>query len=506
MIPVFDALATRWDREYGDGGVMLQTPGELARIIDRRTVQTPMLTLLDELIMWAFSTPDARLIISVPPQEGKSTRVTKIGTLWALRQDPDRRIGIASYSDDLATDFGRDIRLWINSHDGTEGTHDLGLRISRDSGAAAQWRIAGYHGGVRCAGITGAFTGKALEALVIDDPLKDRVQAESDSYRKLAWDFWLNVGAPRLAPGAPVIVIMTRWHEDDLAGRLVAAEDGHLWRVVNIPAQADHRPERGETDPLGRQPGQFLVSARGRTPEQWEAIKKRSGTRVWNSLYQGNPSPDSGNVWKRHWWKTYRQRLWTVDPVSGSFKADPDLAVTMSWDMAFKDSKSSDWVVGQVWGKRGSDIFLLDQVRDRMSFTETVARLKALVAKWPDAAAKLVEDKANGSAVLDTLKSSIPGLIAINPTDSKYGRAVAVAPFLEAGNVWLPSDEVALFAGDAGAAALVDEASAFPYGRNDDMVDATSQALARLLLNPGDGFLDWLKRRAEQREEAVTGG
>jgi predicted phage terminase large subunit-like protein len=473
-----------------------ETPGDLAAAVDRTTVQTPALDLIDEALVWAYSTPDARLLISLPPQEGKSSRVTKNGSLWALARNPETRIGIASYAQSLAEGFGRDIRNTITTFNGDEGTLDLGLRIAPDYGSARRWQLDGHRGGVVCVGIGSGLTGRPLDALVIDDPFADAEQAGSAYYRGRVWDWWQSVGAPRLAPGAPVIVILTRWHEDDLAGRLVAAEDGARWRVINISALADHDPEKGESDPLGRAPGEWLESARGRTVADWEQIRIQSGSRVFTALYQGRPSPDAGNVWQRHWWRRYNVPLWSQHPDHPeAFIVRECDEMVMSWDMAFKDTKSSDYVVGQVWARRGADVFLLDQVHKRLSFTDTLVAFTALAARWPQATRKLVEDKANGSAVISTLKSKIPGLVAVNPTDSKYGRATAVAPFVEAGNALLPGPEIALFDPEA----LIDEAAGFPNAAHDDQVDATSQALAELLLD-GTGaqaWLEWAKRQAQ---------
>lgn len=471
------------------------TPGELAALVDPTTVQTPALDLVDEAIQWAYNTRDARLIISMPPQEGKSSRLTKVGSLWALAGNPELRLGIVSYSQPLAEGFGREVRNWITNNDGTDGTFDIGLRIARDYGSAKRWQLDKHRGGIVCVGIGGGLTGRPLDALVIDDPFADSAQASSAYYRNRVWDWWQSVGSTRLAPGAPIILILTRWHEDDLAGRLVAAEDGDRWRVINIPALADHDPAKGETDPLGREPGQWLTSARGRTAVEWEAIRIQAGVRVFNALYQGRPSPDAGNVWQRPWWRFYEQMLWTLD-ADGAYRVEAD-EVIQSWDMTFKDTKGSDFVVGQVWGRRGARVYLLDQVRKRLTFTETLTAFQALTARWPQAAAKLVEDKANGTAVIDTLRSKIPGIVPVTPTESKYARANAVAPFVQAGNVWLPAPTVAL--PDVDADALVDEAAGFPNGAHDDLVDATSQALARLLLD-GTGaqaWIDYVKRRAE---------
>ncbi len=476
------------------------TPGELAKAIDPAVVQTPALDLIDEALAEAYTTPGSRLIVSMSPQEGKSERVTRTGSLWKLAQDPDTRIGIVSYSQALAETFGRDVRNRIAANSGDEGTLDLGLRIAQDYGSAKRWQLAGRRGGCVCAGVGSSLTGRSLDLLVIDDPIADAVQAGSAYYRDRVWDWWQSVGSTRLSPGAPVCLILTRWHENDLAGRLLEAEDGHRWRVLNIPALADHKPENGEADPLGREPGEWLVSARGRTVAEWEQIRIQAGSRVFASLYQGRPSPDQGNVWQRQWWRYYQSPLWSQHPtVPGAWLVDAD-EVIVSVDCAFKDTKSSDFVVMQTWARRGAMVYLVDQVRKRLSFTDTVTALLALVAKWPQAARKLIEDKANGTAVISLLKSKVPGLVPVNPTDSKYGRATAVAPFIESGNVLLPEPGIGLF----DPAETVEEAASFPNSAHDDIVDATSQALAELLLD-GNGAQAWI-RWAKAKAEAAAAG
>lgn len=478
-----------------------ETPGQLAKAVAPLTVQTPALDLIDDAIVWAHTTPGARLIVSLPPQEGKSERVTKTGSLWALTRNPETRIGIASYSQALAEGFGREVRNWIATYNGEEGTLDLGLRIAADNGSARRWQLDRHRGGVVSVGIGSSLTGRPLDALVIDDPISNAEQASSQYYRDRVWDWWQSVGSTRLAPGAPVIVILTRWHEDDIAGRLLAAEDGARWRVVNIPALADHDPAKGQSDPLGREPGDWLTSARGRTVEQWEQIRIQAGSRVFGALYQGRPSPEAGGVWKRQWWRRYREPLWSQHPdIPEAYLVRDMDEVIMSWDMAFKDTKSSDWVVGQVWARRGADAFLLDQVRKRLSFTDTLTAFIALNRKWPQVTKRVVEDKANGTAVISTLRSKIPGIVARNPTDSKYGRAVAVAPVVEAGNALLPDPLIAMFDTEE----FIDECAAFPNDAHDDQVDATSQALAEMFLD-GTGaqaWLNWAKRKAEEAAAA----
>jgi predicted phage terminase large subunit-like protein len=445
------------------------TPGELAKALDPATRQTAALDLIDAALVDVAEGRCDRLIISLPPQEGKSERCTHYGALFALLRNPDLRIGVVSYDQDTSQRFSYAIRNDILTFDGDEGTIDLGLRLRTDSKAATRWNLAGRKGGVYAVGIGGALTGRPFDMLVIDDPVKDYRAADSTLLSETAWNWWMSVARPRLAPGAPVIVILTRWHEDDLAGRMLAkqAEDEasdlehhDRWRVVNIPAQADHDPGKGETDPLGRAPGEYLDSARGRTREQWEATKAATSARIWAALYQGRPSPGEGALLKRHWWRRYEH----VDGLD---------EVITSWDMTFKDTKGSDFVVGQVWGRKGADAYLLDQVRGRWDFPATCRQVEALAELWPTARTHLVEDKANGPAVIAQLRSKVPGMVPVNPKDSKYARASAVSPFIEAGNAHLPETS---WVDD-----FIEECAAFPIATHDDQVDAMSQALDRLL-------------------------
>ena len=494
-----EIAAQQWEPQAPPADKILKfaTPGDLAKQVEPTTKQTPLMDLLDSTLVDIENRACDRVLISCPPQEGKSTRVTKTGPLWFLLNNPNRRIAIASYNQELANEFGRDIRNMITSNQGEDETFDLGLRIAPDSGAVAKWSLAGHKGSVKSVGIFSGLTGRPVDMLFIDDPVKSEDEANSETYRKRVLSFWQSVGLTRLAPGAPVIIIATRWHEDDLIGTLAKGPDRDRWRVINIPAQADHDPEKGETDPLGREPGEYLQSARDTEEAQrdWEATKIGVGPRVWNALYQGRPSPAEGGIFKRAKWGRYDTPLWVEEGGACRVTGESD-EIIMSWDMTFKASKSSDFVVGQVWLKRGPNVYLLDQVRRRMTFTETVDAFLALVAKWPQASAKLIEAKANGDAVLDVLKAKVPGLIPVTPKESKEARASAVSPFQEAGNVFLPSAELAPW-----VESLIEEAAAFPNGAHDDQVDGLTQALHRLLVRSGQGsaFLTAWKAQAEAR-------
>jgi predicted phage terminase large subunit-like protein len=444
------------------------TAGSLAYELDRTTRNPPHLKLLDQALLDADRGGCKRLIVSMPPQEGKSERLSHYGVLWWLRRHPDHRVVIASNTKELADGWGRAIRNDIVQNPW------LGLTVRQDSRAAGRWQLVGRKGGVYSAGIEGSITGKPADFMVIDDPIKNRKQADSEDFRKACWNFWTDVARTRLHPHSVVIVILTRWHEDDLAGRLV--ENGpDQWRVINLPAVAE------ENDPLGRAPGEPLQSAAGRDLAEYEQIRRDVGARTWQALYQGRPSPAEGGMFKRGWWSYYPASP-AYELPSGEMWVDGPVQLVQSWDMAFKNTATSDYVVGQVWALEGARAFLLDQVHDRMDFVATCQALRALSAKWPQAHAKLVEDKANGPAVISTLRQQVPGLIPVEPDGSKEARAFAVTPFVEAGNVWLPRPENAPWVHD-----FVEELAGFPNASNDDQVDAASQALKRLLIDGAVG-------------------
>lgn len=449
------------------------TPGDMALDLDPKTVQTPALNLIDQALVDVAERRCKRLMLAMPPQEGKSQRTSRRFPLWMLVRNPDLRIAIVSNSHGLARRWGRAIRDDIASH-GSK----LDLTVNPASSAADDWEILGHGGSVFCVGIAGSLTGRPVDLLIIDDPYKNSEQADSEAWKETVQDFWTEVAIPRLGPDSAVVIIQTRWRNDDLSGWLQEREDGVDWRVLNIPAQADHDPNKGETDPLGREPGEFMVSARGRSRDDWEQRKREAGSRSWNALFQGRPSPAEGNIFQREWWQFYGSPQWT-EREDGSRWAHGFDEVITSWDMTFKDTDGADFVCGQVWGRRNMSAYLLDQVHRRMTFVETLQAVRSMAARWPQSTAKLVEDKANGTAVINFLRRTIAGLIPVEPDGSKTARAAAVSPLVEAGNVFLPAPGIAPWVDE-----LIEEAAGFPNSAHDDRVDAMSQALNRLLINP----------------------
>jgi predicted phage terminase large subunit-like protein len=427
------------------------------------------LDVIDGALVDAQDGTAPRLILSMPPQEGKSVRVSRIFALWLLIFNPNRRIAIISYADALARRWGRDVRNLIKNHP------EFGLTLSADTAASNEWALQDYDGGIITSGIEAGLTGRPADVILIDDPIKGQKEADSVTYREMNREWWRTTGSSRLSEDAIVVLVMTRWHEDDLAGWL-QLEYPSTWRVINIPAKADHDPSKGETDLLGRQPGEYMISARNRTPAGWAIREKDAGTRGWQALYQGRPTAAEGGIFKRAWWVFY-DRPRAIEKPDGTWEALGADQVIQSWDLAFKDTSNSDYVAGQVWARRGAQLWLLDLVCERMDFPTTIAAIEAMSAKWPQAVAKVIEDKANGPAVIASLRNTIGGLIAYNPIGSKEARAHAVSPRVQAGDVQLPHP-----LGRPDIVRFINQCANFPNDVHDDEVDAFTQAANHMLL------------------------
>jgi predicted phage terminase large subunit-like protein len=414
-----------------------------------------------------------RLIICAPPRHGKSEIASRFFPAYVFGKYPGLSLIAASYGARLANKMSADVQRIIDSPRYREvfpGTR-IPSRKGRAGGDAGYRRQAdffetvGDRGSYSAAGTSGGITGMGADGcIIVDDPVRSRADADSPVYRENVWDWYQNDLLTRCELGAGMVLIQTRWHEDDLAGRLqerARIGEGCEWETLSFPAIAE-RDEgwRREGDPLF--PERIPLA-------KLEAFRRDMGEHYFASLFQQRPAPEAGAVFLRGWF-----RYW--DPVDLPQKFDRML---MSWDMSFKDTAGSDFVVGQVWGRKGSDIFLLDQTRRRMGFVETCQAFRALADKWPGCRDKLVEDTANGPAVIDTLRreSGILGVIGVRPDGSKLARAHAVTAAMEAGNVHFPN-------GAPWRRDLEAELLSFPSGVHDDQVDALTQALRRFMSTP----------------------
>jgi hypothetical protein len=266
--------------------------------------------------------------------------------IWFLSLFPDRHVLLATYESDFSAHWGRQVRNLISEY-----SPQLGIKLTDDSKAADRWNTP-EGGGMFTTGIGGPITGRGGNLIVVDDPVKNQEQASSETYRERAIEWFNSTLYTRAEPGATMIVLMTRWHQRDLAGYLLT-DQANRWEEIRLPAIAE------ENDQLGREVGRALCPERF-DEETLETTQVQVGSRVWNALYQQRPSAEEGNIFRREWRKFYRD-----EPAAFT-------QVIQSWDLSFKETKSSDFVVCQVWGAIGADRYLLYQMRARMDFTATL--------------------------------------------------------------------------------------------------------------------------------------
>ncbi|MEU1015329.1 terminase family protein [Streptomyces sp. NPDC005898] len=284
--PELRARLVRIERELA----MDRSPGAMAAVLtDGREMQAPHLGLIDAAFEQVAAGKPTRLLLTMPPRHGKSRRAARWAPLWYLRRRPEHRVMIASYSSDLADDHGRWIRDAILNYQS-----QLGISLRSGSSAANRFDLTGTEGGAVMAGVGGGLTGKGAHLAVVDDPIKDAAEASSPTMRKRLWEWWQAVLLTRIEPGGSVILIQTRWDEDDLAGR-VLADEGDRWTVIDLPAVA-----LSADDALQRPIGAPLW------PERYDAealaeIRRSVGERVWWSLYMQQPRPQAGGVWQWSW-------------------------------------------------------------------------------------------------------------------------------------------------------------------------------------------------------------
>jgi hypothetical protein len=223
-----------------------------------------------------------RLMVFQPPRHGKSELVSKRFPAWYLGRNPKRQIISASYGQDLASDFGREVRNILTSPE--YRALFPGITVASDSAARNRWHT-NQGGSYVAAGVGTAITGRGADILNIDDPLKDRSEADSETVRNGVWNWYTSTAYTRLMPGGSVIVTLTRWHEDDLAGRLLAAQEqgGDQWHVISMPAI--------NADGEALWPARYPITA-------LEGIRTAIGPRDWSALYQQDPRPLDGNLFK----------------------------------------------------------------------------------------------------------------------------------------------------------------------------------------------------------------
>ena len=425
----------------------------------------------------------------MPPRHGKSEFASKYFPAWYLGRNPDKRVILAGYGAQFASEWGRKVRGLIEEH----GERFFGITIRSDSRAVDQWLIADHDGSMHTCGIGGPLPGRGADLVIIDDPIKNAKEANSETYRNSTWEWYTSTAYTRLEPGGAVILIMTRWHEDDLAGRILeqAKTSREPWVTLNLPAIA------GEGDQLGRPPGEPLWKERYDLAAL-EASRKTLGSYQFTALYGGSPVAPAGNVFKRSWFQ-----YWTGEP--GYYRLGPERRSVRvdrcrrfgTVDLAFSLKKEADYTVIAAWAVTPQcDLILLDFHRERMEGPRLNPAIKRMVEKhnldYIGLEKVLGQSLVVHGARLDGL--TVRSLIA---DVDKITRSIPAQVRMEAGQIFYP-------AGHPDLEAWEKEMLTFPRGTHDDCVDVQSYAAAEVQRFGAPAELEEdreIREKAEQETE-----
>lgn len=405
-----------------------------------------------------------KLLINMPPRNGKSNIVTVLWPIWSWTRKPWLRWIFCSYSAGLSVKHSIDRRRIIESPWFKENWGAL-VNLSDDQNQKQEYENS-RRGTMVATSVGGTITGKGGDVIVEDDMINP-LEAESEASRHHAISMHQNVLSTRLDnPMTGIrVVVEQRTHAKDLSSHILKNESG--WRHLILPLRSENKTVI--TFPVSnkeivREAGSLLNPERQGVKE-YEDIKKTMGTRSFVAQCQQDPTDEAGNILKREWWKFYRA-------------LPPGFDITIqSWDMTFKKTEEGSYVVGQVWKKRGLDFYLVDQFRDRVDFTGSITAMLGLTGKHVESTGKLVEEAANGPAIISALQNKISGIIPIKPLGTKLARAQAVAPLIESGHIHLPDPMSFPWVHD-----FIEECAAFNghSGETNDQVDAMSQAVTWL--------------------------
>jgi predicted phage terminase large subunit-like protein len=403
-----------------------------------------------------------KLVVNVPPGTSKSRLCSVLFNAWDWIENPWRKFLYTSFDEKLSHEFAK-ITMDLISSEWFQARWPH-VQIKGDRPAAGWFHTIG--GGQRVSTMFGGgATGRHAHFLFVDDPHKPRdLDAGGESAKAVldaAWKVWTGTFLRRVANAKTFayVCIMQRLHEEDLAGKILRNPD-----VVHVSLPMKFEPDHACVTKWGRDwrtekdellcplrfPAEYVHdvehSAEGMTPMGFAA------------QMQQRPTPAGGALFKTE----YFAQRWTNLPIGGRY--------LMSVDASLKDLKDSDYCVIQVWYYLRNEYYLVDQVRKRMAFSATVDEVKRMKETWPKIGQVLIEDKANGTAIVDVLKQNMAGVLAVNPEGGKYSRASAVEPFMRAMNCWFPTHA-------SWMNQLIEEHTTFPVGSHDDTVDALSQAL-----------------------------
>lgn len=447
----------------------------------RKWMPAAHLRLLADKLVEVATGKCQRLIVNMPPRHGKSSLIAQYFAAWYLSLHPRQRIIFASYADGYARQWGAAARDAFYEN----GAALFGATVNPKA-SAKHWEILTNEDGrgwkpsggyMLSVGIGAGLTGYGGEVIIVDDPVKDHKEAISPVMRDTVWHWFQSVLMPRLQPDGAVIVVMTRWHHDDLVGRLIKQDEdgeGEGWEVLNLPALA----EVGELDALGRREGEALW------PEAWgadrmEKIRRARGSYIWSALYQGQPTPLTGGLFKSDWFTYYTAiadgdrpavLLFRVGTILHRVKLS-ELTTFATVDLASSTKTSADYTVIQTWAiGRGHRLFLLDQIRERVEGPDIVPLLWKAYRKWDLSSIWIEQVNFELSLIQEARGKGLP-VRSVRPKGDKVTRALPVTAKMEGGLIMFPQE------GAPWWDKFQHELLGFPKAKHDDQVDCLSYAV-----------------------------
>ena len=429
----------------------------------------------------AFARGDIKkLMLFVPPQHGKSELVSRRFPAWLLGRNPNLKVVGCSYAIDLARKFNRSVQRIIDDKEYAGifpetrlSNSNMRLEFKNASSKGYmrntdEFEIVDHEGSFKSVGVAGPLTGNPMDIGIIDDPVKDQMQASSKTFRNRNWEWYNDVFLSRTHNDSQLLFTMTRWHEDDLAGRILVKESD--WEVIRFPAIAEE-VENGN-DP--RETGEALWPERHNIESLLS--KKSNSSRTWASLYQQRPAPESGDIFKRDWFQTA-----SLNP--DHFRT----AMKIYIDGAYTDKKTNDPTCIAIYFKHLRKVYVVKMINVRLTFEDLKRKIVELVGVYGHLKTTTItiEGKGPGISLVQSLKKDPQyRFLRIKqdniPHIDKEARAHSTAGFIERGDYLLCDGEWSEY---------IEQMCAFPNAKHDDMVDCTTAIIRLELLKGGDGYM-----------------
>lgn len=440
---------------------------------DGAWIVAPHLSLLSEKIVQVATGKIPRLIVTMPPRHGKSELISRFTPAWFLGNFPERKVILASYADTFAAQWGRAARDVMED----VGQELWGVTVNQEAKGGAYWELNPPQGRrilragmMVTAGVGGGITGKGADLMIIDDPVKNAEDAQSKVIRDKQWDWWVSTARTRLQPGAGVILVMTRWHEDDLAGRFLASEDEE-WEILNFPAIC----EVEGPDELGRKEGDALWPEMYPVPVH-EQTRRAMGEYWFGAMYQQRPAPAEGNLFKRHNLRYYDRSggILTLHKDEGSQVYDPGYGTTFQTiDVAGSSKQDSDFTVVSTWSVTPEkDLIWLDMEDVRFESLDVGGFAKR---KFYEQRPVLIGVERIGfglTVIQELLREGLP-VVRLEPSTDKVSRSLSAVARTEEHRVFLPKNA-------EWTERAIAQMAGFPNTTNDDIVDTLSYAALML--------------------------